>query len=535
MSIDDIKQMMIRIQEKTPDEVFNNIKKEMLNVGPESIKFALSFPGMLITPGIRWGVVRLALKMPEKEIIPIFMDALSTTDWRLNQMAKDIFHALGIGATDALVENLKRCKVAWGKVQTLYCLNRLADPYSTLRIGDKTLIPYIIKAVKDQSEEVRNMAIEVLSKSEAFEAEAVIVKCISDNSKTTKLEAIKASRRLRLKKAVPELIKILKNKDPELRAEAIYALDRIGDSEKAIYIRPLLKDKDSYVRWCTVKALKSVWQDENIKALTEAVGDKDTSVAVAALEVIALKAAHKAMGVIEKAAKSKNKSVKNTAEYYRQKVYVTKNIIIDELKRVGLKKGDSVLVHSSLSKLGYVEDGVEKVIDALLETVNAPEQGTVFVPTITGTVKMSKDDPPVFDPINTPCWTGKIPETFRLRVEAKRSLHPSHSIAVIGKLSDYYIKDHENSPTPCGKNTPYWRLAEQNGYILFLGADLRSCIFLHQWGTPRDFTKIEPMLLEKGIMKKGKIGNAEVRLVSAKGLATALLPIMRKNKKYLIK
>src|SRR3989339_528264 len=502
MSIDDIKQMMIRIQEKTPDEVFNNIKKEMLNVGPESIKFALSFPGMLITPGIRWGVVRLALKMPEKEIIPIFMDALSTTDWRLNQMAKDIFHALGIGATDALVENLKRCKVAWGKVQTLYCLNRLADPYSTLRIGDKTLIPYIIKAVKDQSEEVRNMAIEVLSKSEAFEAEAVIVKCISDNSKTTKLEAIKASRRLRLKKAVPELIKILKNKDPELRAEAIYALDRIGDSEKA--------------------------------------------------------------------AKSKNKSVKNTAEYYRQKVYVTKNIIIDELKRVGLKKGDSVLVHSSLSKLGYVEGGVEKVIDALLETVNAPEQGTVFVPTITGTVKMSKDDPPVFDPINTPCWAGKIPETFRLRVEAKRSLHPSHSIAVIGKLSDYYIKDHENSPTPCGKNTPYWRLAEQNGYILFLGADLRSCTFLHtleelagckyhmqkdrvkakiivngkavnkemylhQWGTPRDFTKIEPMLLEKGIMKKGKIGNAEVRLVSAKGLATALLPIMRKNKKYLIK
>ena len=43
--------------------------------------------------------------------------------------------------------------------------------------------------------------------------------------------------------------------------------------------------------------------------------------------------------------------------------------ILSGLRDMGLKKGDIVLAHSSLSEFGNVEGGPDTVIDALLETV----------------------------------------------------------------------------------------------------------------------------------------------------------------------
>ena len=39
------------------------------------------------------------------------------------------------------------------------------------------------------------------------------------------------------------------------------------------------------------------------------------------------------------------------------------------LELMGIAKGDVVIVHSSLSSMGYVTGGADAVIDALLETV----------------------------------------------------------------------------------------------------------------------------------------------------------------------
>jgi len=52
-----------------------------------------------------------------------------------------------------------------------------------------------------------------------------------------------------------------------------------------------------------------------------------------------------------------------------------------------------VLVHSSLSGIGYVPGGVETLIDALLQSVG--EEGTIVVPTITGQIFDSPDTPRV--------------------------------------------------------------------------------------------------------------------------------------------
>jgi len=248
---------------------------------------------------------------------------------------------------------------------------------------------------------------------------------------------------------------------------------------------------------------------------------------------------------------------------------LTKEDIKRGLRKLELKKGDVVLVHSSLSSFGYVVGGANTVIDALLETVG--HKGTVVVPTLTGSEKLSVSNPPIFDPENTPCWTGKIPETFRRRKEAIRSLHPTHSVAAIGEKAKYLTKDHgRKSMTPLGEDSPYGKLAKlDNSYILFLGVTLDCCtmfhyveevanvsyhmqkefveakiikngktkkvkIKIHAYGIPRNFTRMGPKFIKTGIMRLGTIGNSTVRLVKAKNMVDLTLRALKRNSKILL-
>jgi len=222
--------------------------------------------------------------------------------------------------------------------------------------------------------------------------------------------------------------------------------------------------------------------------------------------------------------------------------------IVHGLRALGLAPGDVVLVHSSLSSLGYVEGGAEAVIDALLGAVG-PE-GTVLVPTLTGSEGLDADHPPVYDPDETPCWTGRIPEAFRQRPDAVRSLHPTHSVAALGPRAHELTAGHEHSLTPCGPDSPYGRLARLGGYILLLGVGhevnttfhlveeivgvpyhmqpglvaaqvieqgrARTIhLMIHRYGSPREFRRLEPVFRERGIQRDGQIGEAHVRLIDA--------------------
>ena len=58
---------------------------------------------------------------------------------------------------------------------------------------------------------------------------------------------------------------------------------------------------------------------------------------------------------------------------------ILKGEIIQKLKEVGLKSGDTVMVHTSLGKMGYVCGGAQAVIEALMEVVG--DSGTIMMPT----------------------------------------------------------------------------------------------------------------------------------------------------------
>lgn len=236
---------------------------------------------------------------------------------------------------------------------------------------------------------------------------------------------------------------------------------------------------------------------------------------------------------------------------------------------MSVEPGELVLVHSSLKSFGYVDGGADAVIDALLETV-APE-GTVMVPTLTGSRYNSIRNPPLLDVKDTSCWTGTIPEAFRRRPEAIRSGHPTHSVAAIGPLAERLTAGHERSFTPCGPESPYGRLMRWGGKVVFLGVDLRcnTCfhgieeevrvpyvlqeepveariiwpdsraeavrIYIHRWGTPRDYPKAEPILLQQGAMRIGRIGEATARVVDARRMREIVKPLLEQDPYFWVK
>ncbi|MBQ1231627.1 MAG: AAC(3) family N-acetyltransferase [Clostridia bacterium] len=153
----------------------------------------------------------------------------------------------------------------------------------------------------------------------------------------------------------------------------------------------------------------------------------------------------------------------------------TKSDLIRDLRALGIKENDTVLVHSSLSALGFIEGGAETVIEALKEIIT--EGGNLLFPTLSyATVNLDNLN---FDVRNTPCCVGIIPETFRKQPDVIRSIHPTHSVCVWGKDKVALTSGHENDHTPVGPNSPFRKLPGYNGKILMLGCSTRSNTFMH--------------------------------------------------------
>lgn len=249
--------------------------------------------------------------------------------------------------------------------------------------------------------------------------------------------------------------------------------------------------------------------------------------------------------------------------------HITRERLVNDLRMLGLGEGDVVLVHSSLSGLGWVEGGADAVIDALVETVGPA--GTVLLPTLTGTPDDGPEHPPVIDLAATPCWTGTIPETARLRPDAIRSIHPTHSVSAIGARASLYTTGHERSRTPCDAHSPYVRLMEEGGKILLLGGvthesnttlhaleEMANVPYhlqeeetdgivilpdgervvvrnrLHLWRWERNFPKIAPWLQDAGASVTGRVGASTSTLLSASGLRDIILPLMLDDPFFLL-
>ena len=178
-------------------------------------------------------------------------------------------------------------------------------------------------------------------------------------------------------------------------------------------------------------------------------------------------------------------------ELNKQKVKqqsIKQNDLLESLKKQGITKGDSVLVHCSLSKIGYVEGGPKTLIDALLETIGT--EGTLLMPAFPAKGRNYDYliENKVFDARHTPSNMGVVTEYFRNNYPVERSLHPTDSIIALGKNAHEYIKDHFGELTPHSANSPFRKLIDHHGKILMIGTTLNgACTNLHTLEDAVDF------------------------------------------------
>ncbi len=158
---------------------------------------------------------------------------------------------------------------------------------------------------------------------------------------------------------------------------------------------------------------------------------------------------------------------------------ITKERILNNLRKLGLKEGDVIFVHSSLTSIGYVGRGAETVIDALIETVGPG--GTLAMPSFSyaGSMLETLERGLVFDPKRSPSVVGAITEAFRKRQGVYRSIHPTHSVCAWGAKAEWITAGHEKASTNFGPGTPLHKIMEEGGLIVGLGVDFGPVTFVH--------------------------------------------------------
>jgi len=257
---------------------------------------------------------------------------------------------------------------------------------------------------------------------------------------------------------------------------------------------------------------------------------------------------------------------------FRRRQALTRQAIAAALPELGVEPGGFVVLHSSLSSLGWVDGGAEAVVEGFLDALGP--QGTLMVPTFTHCFApvedRRRDRQGPFDVEKTPSSTGRITETLRLRCGARRSFHPIHSAAAVGPLADDLASGHSLA-SDFGPETPFGRALRLNACIFLLGVGQKVNSTLHAiedlLDMPylvdekalvagpdglaqtfpctkcpigcRDFysgddSKWNRAIQQTGIVRHASLGSARVQTMRSASLAQAAIDLLRRDPDLLL-
>ena len=255
------------------------------------------------------------------------------------------------------------------------------------------------------------------------------------------------------------------------------------------------------------------------------------------------------------------------------KQYSKKNII-NTLKKIGIKKGSVVLIHSAFHTLGTMKSiAINNIPKEIYYTIKKylGSKGTIVVPAFFYDYSRKKK---TFDLYKSPpdISLGIFSKYIFNNQKFLRSKNPITSLAATGYLAKK-ICGKSNS-RPYGKGSAWEELTNSNSYILFFGTTLaNSLTYIHYIeflaGVPHmylkkfnipikekgkiiekeglayvryldfnievDLKKFEKDLKNKGLLKSKKLGSGFVSSVKCKDILNFGLKKIIKNSFYFLK
>ena len=197
---------------------------------------------------------------------------------------------------------------------------------------------------------------------------------------------------------------------------------------------------------------------------------------------------------------------------------VLKQDIRAALAQVGVREGQTVMVHTSLSSLGFVCGGAQVVIEALLEAVGS--EGTIMMPTQSWKNldpaagvhwqepedwwQLIRENWPAYQKDITPTNTmGAVAEMFRRWPGTLRSDHPARSVAAWGKHAQYLTEHHDLSNI-FGDGSPIGKLYELDGDVLLIGVGYDKNTSLHLADARAEYPGKHQVTEHSAILEEGQ-------------------------------
>ncbi|MFD2648643.1 aminoglycoside N(3)-acetyltransferase [Devosia albogilva] len=177
----------------------------------------------------------------------------------------------------------------------------------------------------------------------------------------------------------------------------------------------------------------------------------------------------------------------------RTKVPATRESLQHDLPKLGVRAGDTLLVHCSMRAMGWVCGGQVAVLQALFDAVG--DDGTLVMPShSTGLtepanwsappvplewIETIRSTMPAYEAATTPTRNmGAVAEAFRTWPGVRRSAHPASSMAAWGRHAQEIVARHELSD-PLGPTSPLGELHRLDAKVLLIGVEFNRCTALH--------------------------------------------------------
>lgn len=244
---------------------------------------------------------------------------------------------------------------------------------------------------------------------------------------------------------------------------------------------------------------------------------------------------------------------------------VTKEQIVSDLQRLGLKRGDLVNVKASLSSMGKVKGGAKTVIDAILEVIG--EEGTLMSEAFISTFlfPLTKKQKSIVSSDALPTYAGAVAATMTKYPNSFRSLHPVQKFVAIGAKAKELMHNHTADTYAYD---PLRVMAEEKGVnlriggldkvvgvgtthvaigltrlrqkrfkrgIYYIDANGEKKLFVSNWasGCDEGFNNLFPIYHKaNAIIAEGKVGEAESMITDMKKTLDIEVSELKKNPRF---